>query len=298
MFGVRLLVRQSVALPRVSGAPSLGHWFSATAKASPSGLQVALEPLDGANEGIFLLSLNRPEARNAIGRTFLRELRECLHAVAQERTTRCVVVRSTVPGVFCAGADLKERAGMSQEEASTFVRELREAFAQLDSLPMPTVACVDGYALGGGAELALACDIRVCGRDTQFAFPETRLGIIPGAGGTQRLPRIVGMSRAKELIYTGRRINVHDALKMGLADHAAEEASSQEVALKVAREIAQGGPVALRLAKQAISLGMELDLSSAMQLEQACYAQVIPTKDRLEGLAAFAEKRQPKFTGE
>ncbi|EFN51053.1 hypothetical protein CHLNCDRAFT_59356 [Chlorella variabilis] len=282
------------------------------------------EPLDGDNEGIFFLSLCRPEARNSIGRQFLRELRECLHTVAQERTTRCVVVRSTVPGVFCAGADLKERAGMTQAEAATFVGELREAFAHLDSLPMPTVACVDGYALGGGAELALACDIRVCGRDTQFAFPETRLGIIPGAGGTQRLPRIVGKSRAKELIYTGRhaaaaqfmqcsacpcpmprelqpgipRIDVHHALRIGLADHAAEESTSEDVALKVAREIALGGPLALRMAKQAVNLGLDMDLHSGMKLEEACYAQVIPTKDRLEGLAAFAEKRQPKFTGE
>ncbi|PSC74765.1 Methylglutaconyl-mitochondrial [Micractinium conductrix] len=187
---------------------------------------------------------------------------------------------------------------MSADEASQFVRELRATFTQLDALPMPTVACVDGYALGGGAELALACDIRVCGRDTQFAFPETRLGIIPGAGGTQRLPRIVGASRAKELIYTGRRVDVHDALAMGLADHGAVESSSEEVALRVAREIAQGGPVALRLAKAAISLGSELDLASGLRVEEACYAQVIPTKDRLEGLAAFAEKRQPKFTGE
>lgn len=277
-------------------APIAARWLSR--EAASNSLQVVLEPLDGDNEGIFFLSLCRPEARNSIGRQFLRELRECLHTVAQERTTRCVVVRSTVPGVFCAGADLKERAGMTQAEAATFVGELREAFAHLDSLPMPTVACVDGYALGGGAELALACDIRVCGRDTQFAFPETRLGIIPGAGGTQRLPRIVGKSRAKELIYTGRRIDVHHALRIGLADHAAEESTSEDVALKVAREIALGGPLALRMAKQAVNLGLDMDLHSGMKLEEACYAQVIPTKDRLEGLAAFAEKRQPKFTGE
>lgn len=274
----------------------LTRWLST--KQGANGLQVVLEPLDGPNEGIFWLTLCRPDARNAIGRQFLRELRECLATVAQERTTRCVVVRSTVPGVFCAGADLKERAGMSAAEAATFVRELRETFGQLDALPMPTVACVDGFALGGGAELALACDIRVCGRDTQFAFPETRLGIIPGAGGTQRLPRIVGTSRAKELVYTGRRVDVHDAVKMGLATHIAEESGAEEAALRVAREIAQGGPVALRLAKAAISLGSELDLSSGLRVEEACYAQVIPTKDRLEGLAAFAEKRQPRFTGE
>ncbi|KAL4853751.1 Methylglutaconyl-CoA hydratase [Chlorella vulgaris] len=276
----------SYPVPSIVASTALRN-FSAAAVTTDNSLQVVLEPLDGIDEGIFLLSLSRPAARNSIGRQLLRELRECLYTVAQERTTRCVVVRSTVPGVFCAGADLKERAGMTQMEAATFVRELREAFAQLDSLPMPTVACVDGYALGGGAELALACDLRVCGRDAQFAFPETRLGIIPGAGGTQRLPRIIG-----------KRIDMHDALRIGLADHAADDSPAEDVALRVAREIAQGGPVALRLAKQAISLGLEVDLHSGMKMEEACYAQVIPTRDRLEGLAAFAEKRQPKFTGE
>lgn len=238
----RLGLGAAPALSRAAAAASLVRWLSSAAAPNGSELQVVLEPLDGENEGIFFLSLSRPEARNSIGRQFLRELRECLYTVSQERTTRCVVVRSTVPGVFCAGADLKERAVMSQAETSQFVRELREALAQLDALPMPTVACVDGFALGGGAELALACDVRVAGRDAQFAFPETRLGIIPGAGGTQRLPRIVGISRAKELIFTGRRIDMHDAVKMGLADHAADEAGAEDVALRLARDIARGGP--------------------------------------------------------
>eukprot|EP00887_Chlorella_sp_A99_P008206 scaffold12.g8206.t1 len=189
-----------------------------------NGLQVQLEPLDGVNEGIFWLTLCRPDARNAIGRQFLRELRECLQTVAQERTTRCVVVRSTVPGVFCAGADLK------------------------------------------------------------FAFPETRLGIIPGAGGTQRLPRLVGRAAAKELIFTGRRVDVQHAIRLGLT-------------LQLGR-VLQGGPIALRMAKAAIGLGSDVDLATGLRIEEACYAQVIPTKDRLEGLQAFSEKRQPRFTGE
>jgi methylglutaconyl-CoA hydratase len=200
----RLGLGAGPALARAAATAGLVRWLSKAASPTGKELQVVLEPLDGENEGVFFLSLSRPEARNSIGRQFLRELKECLYTVAQERTTRCVVVRSTVPGVFCAGADLKERAVMSQAETAQFVRELREAMNQLDTLPMPTVAVVDGFALGGGAELALACDVRVAGRDAQFAFPETRLGIIPGAGGTQRLPRIVGTSRAKELIFTGR----------------------------------------------------------------------------------------------
>lgn len=163
---------------------------------------------------------------------------------------------------------------------------------------MPTIAAVDGFALGGGAELALACDLRVCGHSAQFAFPETRLGIIPGAGGTQRLPRLVGATKAKELIFTCKRVDTQEALKIGLADHASEEASSEEAALKLAREIAQAGPLALRMAKKAIIHGMQVDLHTGLRLEEAYYAQVIPSKDRLEGLQAFAEKRQPQFTGE
>ncbi|KAL6777387.1 hypothetical protein ACKKBF_B21305 [Auxenochlorella protothecoides x Auxenochlorella symbiontica] len=258
-------------------------------------LQVALEPLDGS---IFMLTLNRPDARNAIGRQFLRELKESLDNLVQERSTRCVIIKSSVSRVFCAGADLKERANMTRQEASAFVRDLRGTFSALEALPMPTIACVDGYALGGGAELALACDFRVCGTGAQFAFPETRLGIIPGAGGTQRLPRVVGTPRAKELIYTGRRISAQEALDIGLADHLADSVSAEDRALRLARDIAQGGPVALRMAKQAIGLGMEVDLASGLLVEEACYAQVIPTQDRLEGLKAFAEKRPPVFKGE
>lgn len=178
-------------------------------------LHIQLEPLDGPNEGIFYLSLTRPEVRNAIGRQLLRELREAINNLSRERTTRCVIVRSTVSGVFCAGADLKERSTMTQQEAAAFVHDLRSAITELENLPMPTVAAIDGFALGGGAEIALACDLRVSGRDAQFAFPETRLGIIPGAGGTQRLPRLIGRSRAMELIFTAKKVDAHEAFRLG-----------------------------------------------------------------------------------
>lgn len=286
-----------VALGMRHGMQALGPQ-ALRAFGSASHLHCQLEPLEGANEGIFTLSLTRPEAKNAIGRQFLRELRECLDNVARESTTRCVVVCSAVPGIFCAGADLKERASMTHEEAGRFVSDLRAALAALEDLPMPTVAAVDGFALGGGAELALACDVRVCGLDAQFAFPETRLGIIPGAGGTQRLPRVVGRSRAKEMIFSGRRVDVHEAYRIGLADHMSEEQGADELALKVARGIAQSAPIALRMAKAAMTAGMDVDLRTGLRIEEACYAQVLPTQDRLEGLRAFAEKRQPVFTGQ
>lgn len=188
---------------------------------------------------------------------------------------------------------------MSQQEASAFVQELRNAFAAVADLPMPTIAAVDGFALGGGAELALACDLRVCGRDAQFAFPETRLGIIPGAGGTQRLPRLLGRSRAKELIFTGRRVDAHEALRIGLVDHFADEPSCVEAALALARDVAAAGPIALRQAKAAMDWGMDCgDVNTGLKIEGSCYAQVLPTKDREEGLRAFVEKRPPQFRGE
>ncbi|GLC57629.1 hypothetical protein PLESTB_001247800 [Pleodorina starrii] len=203
-----------------SGTTNAGSGAGGAAESSDVGqLHVTVEPLSGAHEGVSVISLSRPAARNAIGRQLLRELAEALDTVRQERTTRCVLVRSVVPGVFCAGADLKERATMSQSEAAEFVSRIRRTFTELQDLPMPTVAVVEGLALGGGAELALACDIRVMGSDASMAFPEAQLGIIPGAGGTQRLPRIVGASRAKELIFTGRRVSGAEALALQLADH-------------------------------------------------------------------------------
>lgn len=136
------------------------------------------------------------------------------------------------------------------------------------------------------------------GRDAQFAFPETRLGIIPGAGGTQRLPRIVGSTRAKELIFTGRRVDAQEALRIGLVDHFADEDKSETAALSLARDVAAAAPIALRMAKSAVNYGIETDVHTGLKIEEACYAQVLPTKDRLEGLLAFKEKRSPKFRGD
>mmetsp|Transcript_25172 Transcript_25172/g.44888 ORF Transcript_25172/g.44888 Transcript_25172/m.44888 type:complete len:317 (+) Transcript_25172:64-1014(+) len=261
-------------------------------------LEVALEPLEKPDHHIFHLTFNRPAARNAIGKKFLAELREALTNLGRERTARCLVVSSSVPGVFCAGADLKERSSMTSQETEQFVSQLRATFCELENLPMPSIAVIDGYALGGGMELALACDLRVAARGSSFAFPETRLGIIPGAGGTQRLPRIVGLTTAKELIFTGRRLSTDEAAERGLVDYGTEEGKALSKALSLAREIAQGAPLALRMAKRAINVGTQLDNTSAQIFEEACYAQVIPTQDRLEGLKAFAEKRSPQFTGE
>ncbi|GLI64111.1 hypothetical protein VaNZ11_007286 [Volvox africanus] len=261
-------------------------------------LHVTVEPLSGVHESVSVISLSRPAARNAIGRQLLRELAEALDTVRQERTTRCVLVRSVVPGVFCAGADLKERATMSQSEAAEFVSRIRRTFTELQDLPMPTVAVVEGLALGGGAELALACDIRILGNGASMAFPEAQLGIIPGAGGTQRLPRIVGASRAKELIFTGRRVAGPEALDLQLADHVVPDDQVYNRALQLAEQIVRSAPLSLRQAKAAVNRGLDVDLHTGLAMEEAMYAQLLPTRDRLEGLKAFAEKRKPEYKGE
>jgi methylglutaconyl-CoA hydratase len=187
---------------------------------------------------------------------------------------------------------------MNPTEVASFVDRLRSTFTALENMPMPTIAAIDGVALGGGLELALACDLRVASSDSKLGLVETKLAIIPGAGGTQRLPRIIGIAKAKELIFTARMFDGNYAESIGLANAVSEPGKAYEKALELAREIKPRGPVGVRMAKLAISKGMEVDKASGFAFEEAAYAQVIPTKDRLEALAAFREKRDPVFIGE
>jgi methylglutaconyl-CoA hydratase len=209
-----------------------------------------------------------------------------------------VVVHSLVPGTFCAGADLKERADMSPTEAAACTQSIRAAFTELEDLPMPVIAALEGAAFGGGLELALAADLRVAGMDAKMGLVETSLAILPGGGGTQRLPRLIGPSRAKELIFTARRIGAETAGALGIVDRLTPAGEALATALVLAREILPNGPVALRMAKLAVNRGLDLDRDAGMAFEEDCYAQVIPTWDRLEGLAAFRDKRRPKYRGD
>lgn len=186
---------------------------------------------------------------------------------------------------------------MSPCEVREFVNSLRSTFLSFEALSIPTIAIVEGAAFGGGLELALSCDLRICGENATFSLPETGLAIIPGAGGTQRLPRIVGKSRAKELIFTGRRFDAVEAVTMGVVNYCVPAGEAYKRALELAQEINQKGPLAIRMAKKAINQGMEVDLSAGLAVEEECYEQVLHTQDRLEGLAAFAEKRKPVYTG-
>ncbi|XP_065039894.1 probable enoyl-CoA hydratase 2, mitochondrial isoform X1 [Musa acuminata AAA Group] len=279
----------------VAAAPPLLHRFGSRRALIIQTLSgpVRIERLSDSDSGIIELKLDRPEAKNAIGKEMLRGLQNAIETIGNDSSANVVVVSSSVPKVFCAGADLKERKLMSASEVQQFVNSLRSTFSSLEALSVPTVAVIEGAALGGGLEMALSCDIRVCGEESTFSLPETGLAIIPGAGGTQRLPRIVGRSAAKELIFTGRRISGKEAVSMGLVNYCVPAGEAHHKALEIARDINQKGPLAIRMAKQAINKGLEVDMPSALDAEEECYEQLLDTQDRLEGLAAFAEKRKP-----
>lgn len=264
--------------------------------------------LTGSDAGIAVIGLNRPAAKNAFSRSLVDRLTAIVRQLPHQQpaddhhAVRCVILRSLVPGVFCAGADLKERARLQPAEVAQFVGQLRALLCSIERLPMPCIAAIDGVALGGGLEMALACDMRTVAASARLGLVETRLAIIPGAGGTQRLPRLLSPALAKELIFTARVFSGTEALAMGVCNHAVEQTvagdGAYERALQLAREILPNGPVGVRMAKQAIDRGVEVDLATGYAIEEACYAQVIPTADRLEGLRAFAEKRKPLYKGE
>jgi methylglutaconyl-CoA hydratase len=249
-------------------------------------------------DGIVVITLNRPNAANALSIKMLEELKNVIDTCKFDPSVRCLVLTGAGEKAFCAGADLKERAGMEPQMVRKTVSLIRECINNLESLPQPVIAAVNGAAFGGGTELALACDIRVASEHAKFGLTETSLGIIPGAGGTQRLPRLVGKGRAKELIFTARRIEAQEAKEIGLVEYVVRPESLFEKAIDIASQIARNAPIAVRQAKFAIEKGMDVDLTTGLAIEQNAYEITIPTKDRLEGLQAFKEKRPPVYKGE
>ncbi len=246
---------------------------------------------------IVHLRLERPEVMNCLSFPTLRRFRTLLEELAGDLSIRCITITGAGEKAFCAGADLKERRSMPTERVPDFVKNIRGLMDDVEAMPQPTVAAVNGFAFGGGTELLLACDLRVAAAHAQFGLTETSLAIIPGAGGTQRLPRLVGKSRAKDLILTGRRISAQEAADMGLVNRVAAEGELEACVAEVAAQIAGNGPVAVRAAKEAIDRGSELPMAQGLEIEARCYDKVLPTSDRLEALAAFAEKRKPVFEG-
>lgn len=277
----------------------VSSFFSTTAARSSD---ILVDQLGENNSGIFVISFNRPAVKNAVSRNMMLQLSETLDKLHFNKKVRVIILRSSSPGIFCAGADLKERLTLSPDETYQTVCRFRSLTTQIESTPIPVIAAMDGFALGGGFEIALACDIRVASSEAKFGLVETKLAIIPGAGGTQRLPRIVGPSIAKELIFTGRIIDAKSAKEYGILNHVVEQNDSKDAAfakaLQISQEILPNGPIGVKMAKTAINKGLQVDMNTGCSIEEHCYARVIPTQDRLEGLNAFVEKRKPIYKGE
>ncbi len=244
----------------------------------------------------WVVRLNMPDRRNALGRAVVEGILAATEKAASVKSLRAVVLCGAGDKAFCAGADLKERQGLSPDEVRTFVTLLNRSFRSIETSPKVWIAAIHGACLGGGLELALCADLRVAQRDAVIGLPEVRLGILPGAGGTQRLPRLIGIARAKELILTGTRITAAEALALGVVNRVAEDHIA--VAHALADEVCLAAPISVQQAKRAVNEGWDLPIEEGLALERACYEVTIPTQDRLEGLKAFAEKRPPQFKGE
>ncbi len=267
----------------------------ATASAAAHG-ETQLVTVERAGDLVWL-TLQRPEVMNCLSFATLRQFRAALTGLRSDLSIRCILITGSGDKAFCAGADLKERRTMPEEIVPEFVANIRGLMDDVEAMPQPTLAVVNGIAFGGGTELAIACDLRLAAPHAQFGLTEVSLGIIPGAGGTQRLPRLIGKSRAKDLILTARRIGAEEAERIGLVNRLAPPGKLREAALELARGLADNGPVAVRAAKAAVDGGCELPLHQALEHEARCYQRTIGTKDRLEALAAFAEKRKPRYQG-
>ncbi|GAB6888500.1 enoyl-CoA hydratase [Desulfothermus okinawensis JCM 13304] len=246
---------------------------------------------------ICILTLNRPQVMNAFNFELLLALKKEIDDLRFRRDIRVVIITGAGDRAFCAGADLKERATMPEEKVKEFIYTIRNLFTDIENLPKPVIAAVNGVALGGGTEFALACDIRMASENATMGLTETRLAIIPGAGGTQRLPRIIGRAKAKELIFTGKRISAKEAFDMGLVNKVCALDELLSECEKIAMEICETGPIAIEQAKYAINRGIEVDINSGLAIESNAYWITIPTEDRLEGLKAFKEKRKPNYKG-
>jgi enoyl-CoA hydratase/carnithine racemase len=253
--------------------------------------EVVETSLDG---GVALLRLNRPEVRNALSPEVMDRLASELERMDPDPEVRCVVIAGSEE-VFAAGADIKAMSERSFAEA--LYHPAAEFWKRLAKVKTPMVAAVSGYALGGGCELALSCDMIVASETARFGQPEITLGIIPGGGGTQRLARVLGKQRAMELVLTGRLFDAEMALEMGLVNKVAKKKQWLEEAMALARTVAERPPIAARLAKQAVLAADETALSAGLESERRLYELSMATEDRVEGMRAFLEKREPKFKG-
>lgn len=252
---------------------------------------------EGAAGAVVELALHRPESMNAVSTAFAEEITATTAALAADPTVRAVVLTSTHERAFCVGADLKERNGLTDAQMMDHRLVSKLAYRGVLDLPVPAVAAVEGFALGGGMELALSCDLVVAGEGATFALPEVSVGVIPGGGGTQLLTRRVGWSRAASMIFTARRFTGQQAYDLGVVDELVAPGGARERALELAGTIARNSPVAVRNAKKAMRMGMGTDLAAGLEIEDGAWRATAFSGDRKEGVAAFAEKRSPNWPG-
>ncbi|WP_053368776.1 enoyl-CoA hydratase-related protein [Bacillus sp. FJAT-27245] len=246
---------------------------------------------------IGIITINRPEAMNAFNYDTLVRLQEVVEEVSENNDVRVVIFTGAGEKAFSVGADLKERKTLTIEQVLRNVGKISEVFNLVDLMPQPTIAAINGFCFGGGMELALACDFRIAEEGIQLGLTETSLAIIPGAGGTQRLPRLIGQAKALELILGAHRLTAGEANKYGLLTRIAGEGRAMELSLEFAAKLLNNGPIALRQAKLAIKKGMDTDLQTGLKIERQAYEGLIHTEDRVEALVAFSEKRKPNFQG-
>jgi enoyl-CoA hydratase/carnithine racemase len=254
--------------------------------------------LSEKQDGVLVITLNRPEVLNAFNWALLHAMEAKIAEIRFDPSIRAVIITGAGQRAFCTGADLKERPTYTPRQVREYVFTIRNLFTSVEQLNKPVITAINGLALGGGTELALASDIRIASANATMGLTETRLAVIPGAGGTQRLPRLVGKGIAKEMIFTAKRIDATEALAIGLVNQVCAPDDLLTTCRRLAEKISENGPIAIEQAKYAINYGMETDLATGLAIESNAYWVCIPTEDRMEGLAAFREKRKPVFRGQ
>ncbi|MBB1633420.1 enoyl-CoA hydratase/isomerase family protein [Cupriavidus sp. UME77] len=249
---------------------------------------------------VAVITINRPDRMNTLGGTMKPDLARAFFELARnDDHVRAVLITGSGDRAFCAGADIKERATDAVRGTEHFVRQksTHELFRSIEEFEKPVVAAINGVALGGGLEIALCCDIRIASTNARFGLPEVKLGVIPAAGGTQRLPRLIGEARAKELILTADLVDAETAQRYGLVSRVVDLADLMPTAMELSQRIARHPPLAVRFAKRAINRGMQTDLDSGLEYERYASAMIVDSEDRVEGMRAFLEKREPQFNG-
>ncbi len=247
---------------------------------------------------IGFVTINRPDSLNCFNYETLLQLENVIEEIEHDRDVRAVIITGAGEKAFSTGADLKERKTLTEDQVRRNVKKIRHVFNKVANLPQPTIAAVNGYAFGGGFELMLACDFRIGAEEAVIGLTEVSWAIIPGAGGTQRLPRLIGEAKAKELIFTAQKLNAKEGIDFGIFTNVVEREQLIEECVQFANKMLAQGPIAIQQAKFAISKGMNVDLQTGLEIEFKAYEQTIPTKDRIEALEAFSEKRKPQFKGE